>query len=129
MVHLKVTFAHRHLTLTRNVTISIDTIGIIPYACAPEVPGLLDDTISKCWLCTRVSHALLHLRQRTQMDVELHADTEITQCTNMRRSVYRHLDRSSCLLSLSPSRRILVLVNLHSCRKIKQSSKMPLPTV
>ena len=47
---------------------------------APELSGLLH---SKCWLPTRVSHALLLLNKRTRMETDLRVYGEM-HCTNMR---------------------------------------------
>ena len=67
--------------------------------------------------------------ERTQMVQHLHADATTMLCTNMCQLICCHITRSSILHSLSPSRRILVPVNLYFRRKIRQSSKKPLPTV
>ena len=66
--------------------------------------------------------------------VQTHINGHLTcdktlQCNNMRRLFYRHIIRSSYLLFLSPSRQILVPVNLFSRHNPKQSSNVPLPPV
>ena len=53
-----VMFTRRYLTLTLSVTIFISIIAIIPQGRAAEISRILCyNRISKCWLCTRVSHA------------------------------------------------------------------------
>ena len=121
-------FARRHITMTCYAKIRTDSIGITPQDYAP---GLLCGIVSKCWLFTRVSHAHIcsHLHKRTRMVENPHADTETVQCMSTRTSVYCRIDRSSSVLSLSHSRRILVRVNLYFRRKTRQSSKVGSPPV
>ena len=117
-----------HHTLTLNVTISIDAIATTQGR-ALEVPGVLHNIISKCPLCTRVSHALLQTRILTQTDHLRHSDTKTMRCTKIRHFLYCYMTRSSSLLSLSPpSRRFLVPI-FFSRQNPKQSSKVLLPPV
>ena len=60
VAHSAVTFTHIHFTVTLLVTISIDTIVIVPQRRALDVSGILYIIFLKCWLYTRVSPALEH---------------------------------------------------------------------
>ena len=96
-----------------NATILMDAV-FIKQGWSPEALGPLRGISSKCWLCTRVSHALLHTLT--------HANKDTLKTT------LRHTNlnlRYSSLLSLSPSRLTLVPVNLCTRRNLKQSSKVP----
>ena len=102
-----------------------------PQGRAHEVSGLSYGPISKCWLCTRVCYAFLNMKKktRTNKEIEVHAEKERMSYINTRRFLYRYVIRSSSLLSLSPFRRIIVPVNLHSRHNPKQSSKAPFLSV
>ena len=84
---------------------------------------LLYRTISKCWPCMRVSKSCT----LTQTHTGLHADTETMLYINMSRLLHFHIIRLSSLLSLSPSRQILVPVGFRSRHNPKQSSKVLFP--
>ena len=101
---------------------------IKPQARASGISGIVHYIISKCWLCTRVSHAFFHWHRRTHMDVDLHADARDMKCTNIFRFSNSHIVRWSSSLYLSPCRRILVPVNLYSHQNPKHSSKVLLAT-
>ena len=73
----EVTFTRRHLICTLFIKVRIDTIAYPPQGRGPEISGILSGIISKCWLCARVSLALLRWHRRTQVEMamNLHADT------------------------------------------------------
>ena len=113
----EVTFTRCYLTLNLNIAIPMDTVSITQGRATEEL-GLLHGVSSKCWLCTRVSHVLLHTL--------IHTHTYGLKSTLR----YRYLNlRSSSSRSLSPSRRIPVPVNLCTRHHPKRSSKIPSASV
>ena len=120
---------HR-ITSILNIAISMD-VFVITQGRAHGVSGQLYIIISKSWQCTRVSHALSHAPAQTYTD-------RLRPSPRHKNHAIHHnpicllsyaIIRSSSLLSLCPSRGILVPVNFCSRHNPRQSSKVPLPPI